>query len=147
MRAERQGHTLQPTALVNEAWIKLTTGKDRNYRDREHFFNIAAAAMRQILLDHARARLAVRRQQDGEGLARLQDGAVVHDGTLEMLSLDQALNRLASRDARLAQIVELRCLAGLSVEETAEALGLSATTVKREWRIARTLLMHDLNAG
>jgi DNA-directed RNA polymerase specialized sigma24 family protein len=64
-----------------------------------------------------------------------------------MLSLDQALNRLASRDARLAQIVELRCLAGLSVEETAEALGLSATTVKREWRIARTLLMHDLNAG
>ena len=144
MRAERPGHTLQPTALVNEAWLKLANGRERSFQDREHFFCVAASAMRQILLDHARARLAGRRQPGADALARLEEGATVEDRTLEILALDQALSRLAERDLRLAKIVELRCFGDLSVEETAQVLNLSTATVKREWRIARSYLMQDL---
>ena len=145
MRAEKNGHTLQPTALVNEAWLKLTKGDDRSYQDRDHFVNVAASAMRQILLDHARARLANRRQPKSDDLARLRNGTVAHDRRVELLALDQALNRLAGKNPRLARIVELRCFGDLSVEETAGVLNLSPTTVKRQWKIARTLLMQDLN--
>ncbi len=144
MRAERQGHTLQPTALVNEAWLKLNKGEERAYADREHFFNLAAAAMRQILTDHARAKLTERRTMNPEARQRLQEGPDVNRQAVEMISLDQALKKLEERDPRLAKIVELRCFCDLSVEEAAEVLGISPTTVKREWKIAKSLLQHDL---
>ena len=147
MRSERPDHTLQPTALVNEAWLKLATGQERNYEDREHFFCVAARAMRQILLDHARSRLRHRRRPDADALARLQADAVVQDPVLDVLALDQALNRLAERDGRLAKIFELRSFGDLSVEETANVLGLSPTTVKREWRMAKALLLQDLEGS
>ena len=145
MRTERPNHTLQPTALANEAWLKLARGQQQKYENREHFFRIAASAMRQVLLDHARSRLAQRRKPDAQALDRLKEDAVSRDHLLEIVALDEALNRLAERDHRLAKIVELRCFADLSVEETAHTLGLSPTTVKREWRIARTLLLQYLN--
>lgn len=144
MRSERQGHTLQPTALVNEAWLKLNNGREREYADREHFFNLAATAMRQILTDHARAKLTERRTMSPEVRQRLREGPDEGSQRVDMLSLDQALERLEQRDGRLARIVELRCFCDLSVEETAEVLGISATTVKREWKIAKSLLQHDL---
>ncbi len=144
MRSERPNHTLQPTALVNEAWLKLSAAREQNYQSRAHFINCAAVAMRQILLDHARTRLAGRRQLDSAGAVRLKDDAVVHHQPLEMLALDQALTRLAGRDPHLAQVVELRCFGELSIEETASVLRLSVSTVKRQWQIARTILMQEL---
>jgi RNA polymerase sigma factor (TIGR02999 family) len=144
MRAERRDHTLQPTALVNEAWMKLATGGTQAFQNRTHFIAIAASAMRQILLDHARARKTGRRQADAEALERIREAVVVTDPTFDMILLDQALRRLAARDERLSKIVELRVFCELSVEETAQVLGLSTSTVKREWRIARSFLMQDL---
>ena len=147
MRSERANHTLQPTALVNEAWLKLGAAREQNYQSRAHFINCAAVAMRQILLDHARTRLAGRRQLDTDAVLRLKGDAVVRVEPLEMLALDQALTRLAERDRHLAHLVELRCFAELSVEETASVLRLSVSTVKRQWQIARTMLMQELDPG
>jgi RNA polymerase sigma factor (TIGR02999 family) len=144
MRSERNDHTLQPTALANEAWLRLTAGRERSYTDREHFFCAAALAMRRILLDHARGRLANRRQADPAAVRRMEESLIVRDEAEEILALDQALNRLGDLDPRLARIVELRCFCDLSVKETGAALGLSPTTVKREWQIARTLLLREL---
>ncbi len=147
MRSERPGHTLQPTALVNEVWMKLSTGRERSYQNREHFFAIAATCMRQILLDHARSRLAKRRAPDGEALGKLQEQNIVHHQTLQLVALDDALRNLEATEPRLAKIIELRCFGELSVEETARVMGLSPTTVKREWKIARTLLAGEISRG
>jgi len=152
LRRERSGHTLSPTALVNEAYIKLTDCRQIDWRNRAQFFGTAARVMRRILVDHARAARATKRGggvaaapapgRDGRGLeAILADHQV---DAWQILAIDRALDRLASLDARQARIVECRCFAGLDVRETAEALGVSPTTVKREWQMAKAWLYREL---
>lgn len=143
-RRERGDHTLQPTAVVHEAFLKLAGG-DVPFRDRVHFFAVAAQAMRQVLVDHARARVAAKR---GGGATRIELGELPGGGAdralADVLAVDQALERLAALDADQARIVELRYFGGLTVEETAEVLGVSAPTVKRDWRLARAFLAREL---
>ena len=141
------GATLNTTAVVHEAYLKLGGAEGIEYADRGHFFAVAATAMRQILLDHARRHLADKR---GGGAAHtlLDDLEIpVEDRAAELVELDQALIRLAELDERTARVVELRFFAGLSVEETAEVLKVSAPTVKREWRRARAFLYRELGGG
>jgi RNA polymerase sigma factor (TIGR02999 family) len=136
--------TLNTTVVVHEAYLKLGGAAGIDYADRGHFFAVAATAMRQVLLDHARRKLAEKR---GGGAAHtlLDDVEIaVEDRAAELVELDQALTRLAELDERAARIVELRFFAGLKVEEIAEALEVSAPTVKREWRRARAFLYREL---
>lgn len=145
LRHERPGHTLQPTALVNEAFITLVNQKTIPLEGRSHFFAVAALAMRQVLVAYARKRRAEKR---GHGWQRvtLEDrhGARVEPAGVEILALDQALGELSRESERQAKIVELRYFGGLSVEETALILGISARTVKREWMVARAWLHRRL---
>ena len=147
LRRERSDHTLQPTALVNEAYMRLVDQRDKNWQNRAHFFAIAARAMRRILVDHARARLLSKR---GGGAAKvpLDDVAgmiaLPNRRVAELVALDDALHDLARFDARKSRVVELRFFGGLSVEETAEALGVSAMTVMRDWVTARAWLHREL---
>ena len=137
---ERAGHTLQPTALVNEAYIRMVQGDDVAYQNRSHFVGIAARLMRQILVDHARTRDA--RKRGGE-LARvtLDEGVARQEApSVDMIVLDDAIRRLEEKDPDLCRLVELRYFGGLSIEETAEALGTSPATVKRDWAAARVWL-------
>jgi len=141
LRHERPAHTLQTSALVNEAFLRLSAAHSLRVEDRQHFLRIAARSMRQILVDYARSRHTQKR----DGLARvdLEDcraELISTERTEDFLALDAALDRLAKMDARQAQIVELRFFAGLSVEETAENLGISEKTVKRDWSVARAWL-------
>jgi len=141
LRHERAAHTLQTSALVNEAFLRLSGAHSLRVEDRQHFLRIAAHSMRQILIDYARGRHAQKR----DGLARVdlddsQHELIATERTEEYLALDAALAALAKLDPRQAQIVELRFFAGLSVEETAENLGISDATVKREWSVARAWL-------
>ena len=144
LRRERQNHTLQPTALVNEAFIKLIDQRNVRWQNRAHFFGIAAQAMRRIMVDHARARHRVKR--GGVQQAVTLDEAMLagEARSVDVLALDEALTRLAAIDERQAKIVELRYFAELSVEETAEVTGLSPATVKREWAMARAWLHAEL---
>jgi RNA polymerase sigma factor (TIGR02999 family) len=138
--------TLSTTALVNETYLKLAGDRPWTARDRSHFFALAARAMRQILVDHARRRA---RQKRGGGVAPVSlDEALVPspDRAEELLALDAALERLEAMDAELAQIVEWRFFAGLSVEEVAELLAISDRTVKRHWRAARAFLFQELQS-
>jgi len=147
MRQENVGHTLQATALVHEAYLRLVGDEAMSWSSRAGFYCAAAQAMRRILIDHARRRGRVKR---GGGLNRQPLDAIdlaITDDADDVLALDAALNRLAERDARAAKIVELRFYAGLSVEETAAALELSDRTVKREWSFARAWLFKELGAG
>ena len=141
-------HTLQPTALVNEAFLKLFGSQALGQvHDRDHFFALAARAMRQILVDHARRRAAEKR---GGGAARvtLMDGAVAEGvGDEELLDVDAALAELAELDERQARVVELRFFAGLEMEEVAAALGISLSTAEREWRAARAWLGRRMGHG
>jgi RNA polymerase sigma factor (TIGR02999 family) len=145
MNAEREDHTLQATALVHEAYLRLVGGRELNWVNRAHFFSAAAEAMRRILIEHARAKLGPRRS-GGRGklpidvvdLARMDDPE-------QILSLDEAISRLESEDAFAARVVQLRFYAGLTVEETAKALESSVSTVKREWAFARAFLFRILN--
>jgi RNA polymerase sigma factor (TIGR02999 family) len=152
LRRERAGHTLSPTALVNEAYIRLTQCQQIDWRNRAQFFGTAARVMRRILVDHARAARATKR---GGGAAqaaarerepRSLDSILVepHTDIWQILAIDRALDRLAQLDARQARIVECRCFAGLDVRETADVLGVSPTTVKREWQMARAWLYREL---
>jgi RNA polymerase sigma factor (TIGR02999 family) len=150
LRSERGGHTLQPTALVHEAWMRLSTERESGWQNREQFFAVAAKTMRHLLVDHARRRLAAKRG-DGAPMAALDELADVIASPLpdqRLLDLNAALDQLAALDERQARIVELRFFAGLSIEETAGVLALSASTVKREWATARAWLyrevQHDL---
>jgi RNA polymerase sigma factor (TIGR02999 family) len=142
MRGERAGHTLQTTALVNEVYLKLA-GLDRmQWRDRAHFIATVATLMRRILVDYARSRL---RDKRGGHLSITQFDEEQHDRpaegrAIELVALDDALTTLGARDPRQAQIVELRFFSGLTVEETAEAMGVSPATVKREWATAKAWL-------
>jgi RNA polymerase sigma-70 factor, ECF subfamily len=150
IRRERSDHTLQPTALVHEAYMRLAGHVEHHgadWRDRAHFFGVAARVMRQVLVDYARAHQAAKR---GSGQARvtLSEGVrLVDDETVDLLALEVALTRLAALDADQARLVELRFFAGLTVEETAEVVGRSATSVKREWRAARAWLHRELSTS
>jgi RNA polymerase sigma factor (TIGR02999 family) len=139
--------TLNTTAVVHEAYLKLVGASSLQLQDRHHFFALAATAMRQVLLDHARRHLSEKR---GGGAAHtlLDDNSVaVESRAVEIVELDLALQKLSQLDARLGQVVELRFFAGLSVEETAEVMEISAITVKREWRRAKAFLFRELNEG
>lgn len=145
MRAERPGHTLQATALVNEAWMQLVGNARVDWQNRAHFFAVAAQLMRRILVDHARQRKAQKRD-GGRQRVELSDTLAISDHRLdEILLVDAALTRLAQWDPRQSKIVELRFFSGLTEEETAEILGVSPRTVKRDWRMARAWLHGELN--
>lgn len=145
MRQERRDHTLQATALVHEAYLRLVGQRDVNWQSRAHFFGVAAQLMRRILVDYARARQTDKR---GAGLqkASLEEALLFSDEQSgELLALDEALDRLAERDPRQSRIVELRFFAGLTVEETAEVLAISPKTVKRDWSVARAWLHGEIS--
>jgi RNA polymerase sigma factor (TIGR02999 family) len=141
LRRERQGHTVHTGTLVHQAFVKLLDGKPVRWEGRAHFFGIAARLMRQILVDHARARDAVKRGS-GEPIEPLATALSVAVQTMDVgvLALDRALAELSTRDPQQARVVELRFFAGLTVEEVADVLGVSAGTVKREWSMARAWL-------
>lgn len=143
-RGQRVGHTLQPTALVHEAFVKLIEGAPSGWNDREHFFAIAATAMRQVLTDHARARQT---QKRGGGLAKvtLDEGLVAGTSNdIDLVALDEALAELVEYDARKARVVDLRFFGGLTAEETARVLKVSVSTVESDWRAARAWLQARL---
>lgn len=144
LRVERGGHTLQPTALVNEAWMRLSRQHESVWQNRAHFFGIAAQAMRRILVDHARRRHAARRS-GGAVHVPVDDGLPAQLPDDRLLALDQALERLESLDPRQARVVELRFFTGLSVDEAAHVLDISPGTVKRDWRTARAWLFNEVD--
>ncbi len=144
LRRERRSHTLQTTALIHEAYLRLIDAKDMHWQSRAHFFAIAANLMRRILVDHARRRDADKR---GGSRVRVQLDealAVADEADVDLLAIDEALDRLAVIDPQQARVVELRFFSGLSVEETAAALGVSPKTVKRDWSVARAWLRREI---
>jgi RNA polymerase sigma-70 factor, ECF subfamily len=144
MRRERTGHTLQATALVHEAYLKLVQYPSVDWQNRAHFFGIAAHVMRHILVDHARGRGREKRGA-GQQLVSLAEALVFSpEKSVELLKLDESLERLTKLDPRQGRIVELRFFGGLTVEETAQVLGISPKTVKREWSVAKAWLHGDL---
>jgi RNA polymerase sigma factor (TIGR02999 family) len=151
LNSERSGHTLNATALVHEAYIKLAGGQQpAEFEKTGHFYLAAAEAMRRILVDHARARLAKKRGGLGrrEGGTALDNAAAISSDQPpeEILALDDALSRLEAQDAQAAQVVRLRFFAGLEIEQTANVLGVSPRTVKRQWQFARAWLYRELEA-
>jgi RNA polymerase sigma factor (TIGR02999 family) len=144
LRRERRDHTLPATALVHEAYLRLV-GQEASYANRAHFLALAASMMRRVLVDHARARAAAKRPQPDLMIALdEQAGPAVEPRPVELLGLDRALTELAAVDERQARLVELRYFVGLTAEETAEVMGISLTTVKREWSLARAWLYRHL---
>lgn len=145
LRRENSGHTLQPTALVNEVYLRMV-GLDRfTLNDRTHFFAMAATLMRQILVDHARRKRADKRGGAVTMMSLDEVSPVAQSPNVDVLALDQALDVLFSRDARQCRVVELRFFAGLSIDETAAAIGVSAATVEREWAMAKAWLHRRLS--
>ena len=146
MRGERAGHTLTPTALIHEAWLRLSAEDGAAAQDRAQFYALAARRMRQVLIDHARRRDADKR---GGGLAPITlSGADVEPSAasdIDALELEQALGQLEAMDARKARVVEMRYYAGLEMAEIAEVLGISRATAQRDWEVARAFLHHALN--
>ncbi len=148
MRHESPAHTLQPTALVNEAYLRLLEQQHIQWRNRAHFFGVAAHLMRRILVDHARARLAAKRGGDAQRLSvddvEVPDPASAAAQDADIVALHEALERLASLDPDQERLVEMRYFSGLTIEETAVALDISPATVKREWAAARAWLQREL---
>lgn len=145
MRHERAGHTLQATALVNEAFIRLVDLRRIEWRDRSHFFTMASQMMRRILIDHARSR-RYQKRGGGEKVFSLNDSAIaVADRASELIALDDALAALEKHDARKARVIEMRFFGGLSVEETAQALNVSSQTVLRDWSLAKAWLRREMS--
>jgi RNA polymerase sigma factor (TIGR02999 family) len=146
MRTQAPGHTLQVTGLVHEAYLRLVNQEGAEWQSRAHFFGVAGKAMRSILVDHARALWAAKR---GAGAQRLSLGAVDAAAgagvAVDVVALDEALSRLAALDPEQSRLVELRYFAGLGIEETAEVLGVSPATVKRQWRVTRAWLKRELS--
>jgi RNA polymerase sigma factor (TIGR02999 family) len=140
MRRERAGHTLQTTALVNEAYMRLVDQRNVHWKCRGHFFAVAAQLMRRILIDHARGRRVAKRGGQAPRVSLDEAATVAGDRGAELIALDEALKGLESLDERKGKIVELRFFGGLNVEETAEALGISTATVVREWSLAKAWL-------
>lgn len=145
LRRERVGHSLQPTALVHEAYIRLVDMKQIDWQSRSHFFAVSAMLMRRILVDHARARHAVKRGEGWTTVSIEQFSPAEEDSRADVLALDEALKRLAILDLRQSKVVELRFFGGMSEEESAQVLGVSARTVKRDWRIAKAWLYKELH--
>ena len=145
LQKERVGHTLQTTALVHEAYLKLVEQKSVAWESRSHFFAIAATMMRRILIDYAKTKHRIRRGGIHSDLP-LENALTIRvsETDFDLLALDEALNRLAAKDAQLAKVVELRFFSGLDVVETAEVLGLSESTIKRDWRMAKAWLRREL---
>ncbi len=143
-RGQPPDHTLQPTALVHEAYVKLVRSPSAAWHSRAHFCAVAATAMRQILTDHARRRAAAHRARGERGAAMTSLITPSNNSTVDLLSLDEALAKLAKLDTRQARIVELRFFGGLTVEEVASVLDVSASTVKKEWRWVRTWLIREI---
>jgi len=145
MRGQAADHTLQPTALIHEAWLKLVHLQDPAWTGRKHFLGVAAKAMRAILIDHARARCAEKRG-GGRHRVELDANTIAADESSSLLELHAALERLEHIDAKLARLVELRFFGGLTVEESAEVLDVSPRTVKRSWRTAKAWLLRELES-
>ena len=151
MRRESPAHTLQPTALVNEAYLRLVGQQHVDWRNRAHFYGVAAQQMRRVLVDHARGRLAAKRGGDAQRLSvediELADPSCGAAQDLDILALHDALERLAALDPDQERLVEMRYFSGMTIDETAEELGISPATVKREWDIARAWLQRELGAA
>jgi RNA polymerase sigma-70 factor (ECF subfamily) len=145
LRKERRGHTLQTTALINEAYLRLIDRRDVNWQSRTHFFAVAAKAMRRILVDYAKAKHRQKRGGDNIKLS-LEAATLVaaKEKGVDLIALDDALHKLGQRDEQQARVVELRYFSGLSLEETAEAMHISRATVARDWEAARAWLHREL---
>lgn len=143
LRKERPGHTLQPSAIVNETYLRLVQHPEGNWQNRVHFFAIASRAMREILVDYARRRAALKRG-GGAALSKVETEAMTLPREVDVIAVDDALEKLATLDAEQAKIVELRFFGGLTVEEAAEALNISKATVHRKWAVARAWLHREL---
>jgi RNA polymerase sigma factor (TIGR02999 family) len=145
LRREQAGHTLQTTALIHEAYVRLVDQRNMQWQNRAHFFGIAAQMMRRILVDHARSKKRVKRG-GSEIRVSFEDANVAAKGQdLDVVALDEALERLAQIDEQQSRVVELRFFSGLSVEETAEVMGISKSTVKRDWSMAKAWLHRELS--
>ena len=147
MRREREGHTLQTTALVNEAYLRLIDQRSVRWQNRAHFFAIAAQLMRRILVDHARSRRYAKRGGEARQVSFDEAAIVSRERSAELVAIDDALTDLAAHDPRKSQIVELRFFGGLNIKETAEVMGISPTTVQREWRSAKAWLYQAIREG
>ena len=147
LRSERQGHTLQTSALVNEAYMKLAACDEIEWDGRAHFFGAAAQAMRRILVDYARTRQRVKHGGEAQRVALDDALDVAEERAGELIALDDALAALSQLDPRKSRVVELRYFGGLSVEETAEVLGISSPTVMRDWNTARAWLLRAISQG
>lgn len=145
LRNESRHHSLQPTALVHEAYLRLTKLEQIDWQSRSHFFAVSATIMRRILVDHARSNLTKKRGEGGIFISLIDAMAPASQPEPEILALNEALNKLAKLDERQSKIVELRFFAGMSEEEAGEVLGVSARTVKRDWRIAKAWLYAELH--
>ena len=144
MARERRGHTLQPTALVNEAFLRLTDARHIRWQDRAHFLGISARLMRRVLVDHARSRGYQKRGGDAQRIPLNEQLVALPEPALDLLALDRALEALAAVDPRKARVIELRFFGGLGVEDTAEVLHVSPDTVKRDWRLGKLWLLREL---
>ena len=145
LRRERQGHTLQPTALVNEAYLRLVDQKNAKWQNRAQFFGISAQLMRRILVDHARQHQAAKRGgSQQQRLSITSAEKIVKDSEVDLLALNEALDELGKMDPQQSKIVELKFFGGLSIEETAEVLGVGHATVERDWKMARAWLRRQL---
>ncbi|MEW5916871.1 MAG: sigma-70 family RNA polymerase sigma factor [Gemmatimonadota bacterium] len=145
LRRERSDHTLQPTALVHEAYLRLVDQRNTTWQNRAHFFGIAAQAMRRILLDHARRKRAGKREGAAQRVTLDEGIAETPQRSIDLIALDVALERLKALDERQYKVVELRFFGGLDVEQTAEVLGISPATVKRDWVFAKAWLHRELS--
>src|SRR5262245_11893444 len=145
LRAERSGHTLQPSDLVHETYLRLVDEKEIDWQSRAHFFGVAALRMRHILVDRARSRRAAKRGGGEYGLTRSEADRLTDKRDVNLLALDDALRRLEALDPQKSRIVELRYFGGLTIEETAEAMKISPATVKRDWSMARAWLRSEIS--
>ncbi len=144
LRRERAGHTLQPTALVNEAYLKLIDQREARWQNRAQFFGVAAQLMRRVLVDHARARDAAKRGGPQYAVTLSEADRVSAAPTVDLIAVNDALEELARLDPQQARVVELKFFGGLTIEEAAEAMGVSHATVEREWKVARAWLRRRL---
>jgi RNA polymerase sigma factor (TIGR02999 family) len=147
MRGERHGHSLQATALVNEAYLRLVDAQRVKWQDRTHFLSMAARLMRRVLVDHARSRGYRKRGGDAVRVTLVDDLVISQQPGRDLVALDDALTALACVDARKSRIVELRFFGGLTVEETADVLKVSADTVMRDWKLAKAWLLRELRSA
>ena len=145
LREERPGHTLQTTALIHEAYLRLINQHNVEWKDRAHFYAIAARLMRQILVDHARKRQAAKRGGSDIKVPLEEEMVISPERNMDLVALDEALTRLAGIDPQQSRIVEMRYFSGLSTEETAEVMGVSSRTVKRDWNVAKAWLRQEIS--